>query len=161
MMWRKLLCLVLLGVASNVWAAGKKDVLVENPWVRETVPGQTSVSVQLSLTVTKPGKLIEVSSPWAKAGEMQRLYPSGGKIKMISVKNVRLQRGKPEAFGEGKISLMLTGLKQPLKVGDKLPFSLTVAFSDGDKSTVDAQAEVKALDLSYKHYTEPEVTDHR
>ncbi len=161
MMWRKLLCLVLLGVASNVWAAGKKDVLVENAWVRETVPGQTSVSVQLSLTVTKPGKLIEVSSPLAKSGEMQRMYPSGGQIRMISVKNVRLQRGMPIEFGDRTVTLMLTGLKQPLKEGDKLPVSLTVAFADGDKTTVEVQAEVKALELSYKHYTEPEVHDHR
>lgn len=160
-MWRKVLFLALLGVASNVWAAGKKDVMVENAWARETVPGQTSVSVQLSLTVTKSGKLVDVSSPWAKAGEMQRLYPSGGQIKMISIKKVPLQRGKAIEFGDRSVTLMLTGLKQPLKVGDKLPVSLTIAFADGNKATVDVQAEVKALELSYKHYTEPEVHDHR
>jgi periplasmic copper chaperone A len=159
-MWRKLLLVVMFGMASSSWA-GSKDVVVKNAWLRESVPGQTSVSVQLDLTcTTAAGKLVAVDSPVADSGEMQRLWPSNGKVKMVPVKNVRLPHGRPVSFGEHTISLMLLGLKQPLKVGDQVPVNLTVMLSDGNKLTVEAKAEVRPLDLSYKHYQGSEVQDH-
>ncbi len=51
MMWRKFVGMLLLGAASNAWA-GAYDVLVEKAWLRESVPGQTSASLQLHLTRT-------------------------------------------------------------------------------------------------------------
>lgn len=157
--WKHVLGAAMLVVAGQAWAG--KDLSVDDAWVRESVPGQTTASVQLNLTSAKPGKLIEISSPWAKSGEMQRLYPSGGKIKAISVKNVRLARGEAVAFGERKVMLMLIGLKQPLKAGDQVPIVLTVQFSDGEKATIEVKAEVRALELSYQHYSAPEVHDQR
>lgn len=159
MMWRKLLLVAMLGVASSAWA-GSKDVVVKDAWVRESVPGQTTVSLQLDLTcTTSAGKLIAVDSPVAESGEIQRRWPSGGKVKMVPVKNVRLSRGHAFSFGERTISLMLLGLKQPLKVGDQVPVNLTVMLSGGKKVVVEVKAEVRPLDLSYKHYQGGEVQD--
>jgi copper(I)-binding protein len=160
MMWRKLLCMVLLGLASSAWA-GNKDVMVRNAWVGESVPGQTTASVQLVMTcVASSGKLVAVDSPAAESAEMQRLWPSGGKIRMSKVRNVRLPRGRAVEFGGRTISLMLLGLKQPLKEGEHIPVNLTVVLADGQKVTVEAKAEVRPLDLSYKHYQQKEVQDH-
>lgn len=160
MKWQKLLLVIMLGLASSAWA-GNKGVVVKNAWVSESVPGQTTSSVQLDLTSTaSSGKLIAVDSPVAESAEMQRLWPSGGKVKMAPVKNVRLPRGRAFSFGERTISLMLLGLKQPLKVGDQIPINLTVLLSDGSKVTVEATAEVRQAQLSYKHYQGGEVQDH-
>lgn len=158
-MWRKLLCAVLLALASNAWASD--EVLVDKAWLRESVPGQESASLQLNLTVIKSAKLLGVSSPWAAAVEMQRLSPSHGKMKARVVQSLRLSRNRTLVFGEHSIALMMVGLKQPLKVGDHVPVNLTVEFSDKRTRIVEVVAEVRALELSYKHYGGQAVHDNR
>ncbi len=148
MMWRKLVCVVLLGLASHAWA-GSQDVRVSHVWVRESLPGQTTASVEAVVTcVTASGRLVAVDSPAAESAEMQRPWPSGGKIQMSKVRNVRLPRGRPVEFGSRGVSLMLLGLKQPLKAGEHIPVNLTVLLMDGQKITVEARAEVKPSELS-------------
>lgn len=158
-MWWKLFVVMLLGAAGSAWAEGH-DVVVENAWVGESVPGQTTASVQLDLTSTRvSGKLVAADSPAAESVEMQRLWPSGGKIRMAKVRNVRLPHGRAVVFGEHAVSLMLLGLKQPLKAGDKVPVNLTVMLADGQKLTVEVKAEVRQMELGYKHYQGKEVQD--
>jgi copper(I)-binding protein len=158
-MWQKLLCVALLVLTGNVWASD--EVLVEKVWLRESVPGQESASLQLNLTATKPARLVGVSSPWATAVEIQRLSPGRGKMKAHVVQSLRLSRNRTQVFGEHSVALMMVGLKQPLKVGDHVPVSLTVEFSGKRARIVEVEAEVRALELSYKHYGGHEVHDHR
>lgn len=158
-MCRKLLFAVLLALANNAWA--NDEVLVEKAWLRESVAGQESASLQLKLTVTKPGKLIEVGSPWAASVEIQRLLQNRGKIQAHVVKSLRLSRNRTVTFGEHSVALMMMGLRQPLKVGDHVPVNLTVEFSGKQVRIVEVEAEVKALELSYMHYGGQEVHDHR
>ena len=128
MMWQKLWCVVLLVLAGNAWASD--DVLVGKVWLRESVPGQDSASLQLNLTVTRQARLVKVSSPRAAAVEIQRLSPHRGKMKARAVPSVRLSRNRTLVFGEHSVALMMVGLKQPLNVGDHVPVSLTVEFPD-------------------------------
>ena len=161
MMWRYLLGVLMLGLAANTWA-GNRDVIVRDAWVGETVPGQKTASVQLNLTcVTSSGKLVAIDSPVAESAEMQRLWPSGGKVRMSKVRNVRLPRGRAVPFGDSatSTSLMLLGLKQPLKQGSHIPVNLTVMLGTGDKVVVEVNVEVRQLDLSVKHYSGQEVQD--
>jgi copper(I)-binding protein len=158
-MWHKLLCAVLFTLVNNAWASD--EVLVDKAWLRESVAGQESASLQLKLTVTKPAKLIGVSSPWAAAVEIQQLLPNRGKMQSRAVTSLRLSRNRALAFGEHSFALMMLGLKQPLKVGDQVPVSLTVEFSGKQVRTVEVEAEVKALELSYMHYGGQEVHDHQ
>lgn len=158
-MWQKLLCVALLALTGNAWAG--EEVLVNKAWLRESVPGQVSASLQLNLTVTRPAELVGVSSPWAAAVEIQRLSPSQGKIETRIVQSLSLPRNRAVAFGDRGVSLMMVGLKQPLNVGDHVPVSLTVEFSGKQTRTVEVLAEVRALALSYKHYGGEAVHDHR
>lgn len=162
MMWRKFVGMLLLGVASNAWA-GAYDVLVEKAWLRESVPGQTSASLQLHLTrtSTRPARLIAVDTPSAEAVKIQRLSASRGKLKAREVGSLRLPRNRAVVIGERGIELMLTGLKHPLNVGDHIPVTLTVEFANKHIRKVEVEAEVRALDLSYMHYSGDEVHDHR
>ena len=157
-MWKKLLCVALLMLIGNAWASN--EVLVDKAWLGESVPGQESASLQLNLTVTKPAKLIGVSSTWATAVEMQRLSPGRGKVKAHAVQSLRLSRNRALVFGAHGVALMMVGLKQPLKVGDRVPVSLTLEFSGKRVRIVEVEAEVRALALSYKHYGGQEVHDH-
>jgi hypothetical protein len=146
-------------LTSNAWAG--EEVLVDKVWLRESVPGQESASLQLNLTVTRPANLIGVSSAIATGVEIQRLLPSRGKMKVQAVSKLRLLRNRTLVFGEHSFALMLTGLRQPLKVGDRVPVSLAVEFSDKRVRIVEAEAEVRPLALSYKHYGGQEVHDNQ
>lgn len=158
-MWKIWVCMVMLVVAGNAWAA--ENVLVDKAWMRETVSGQTSVSLQLNLTVTRPARLVKVESPWATSVTIQRVGFDRGKVVQRAVPELSLPQSQAVSFGERNLSLMMSGLKRPLNVDDHVPVSLTVKFSNGQTQTVNFQAEVRPQVLSYKHMEGGDVLDHR
>lgn len=158
-MWRKLFCATGLLLASNTWA-GTNDVIVDKVWMRESVPGQTSATVQMNLTVTKAARLLSVSSPVARSGELQGVVMRHGQLQTETVSSMRLNAHSITLFGTRGTYLSLVGLKQALNAGDQVP--LTLVLEIGGKSvTVNSIAEVRALELSYQHYNDPTVKDHR
>jgi hypothetical protein len=157
-MWRKLFCAGLL-LAGNAWA-GANDVMVDKVWVRESVPGQTSVTVQMNLSVTKAARLLSVSSPVAAAGEIQSVVMRHKKLQTGTVDSLKLAAHSTTIFGTRGVYLTLVGLNQTLNVGDRVPVTLVIEIA-GKKQTVNTEAAVKALELSYKHYNDPTVKDHR
>ncbi len=159
-MWQKLACSLLLIGAANAWG-GTNDVLVNDAWLRESVPGQSTASLQLNLTSIKPARLIAVSTPLSAAVKIQRLYPERGKIKAREVGGLNLPARYTIVFGEKKFALMLVGLKRQLNVGERVPVTLTVRLADNRMIKVNAEAEVRPLSLSYKHYSGKEIQDHR
>ena len=158
-MWRKLLGMALLVLAGNSWA-GSNDVLVGNAWLRESVPGQKTASLQLNLTVTRPGMLLKVSTPYASAVQIQRVVPRPGKMTRQVLRTLRLPHARTIVFGQHGLSLMLVGLKAPLSAGSRIPVTVLVRLYDGKLHEVKTTAEVRSLDLSYRHYEGGEVYDH-
>lgn len=157
-MWRKLFCVSLL-LAGNAWA-GTTDVMVDKVWMRESVPGQQSATVMLNLSVTKAGRLLSVNSPVAESGEIQGVVMRHGKPQTGAVDSLKLPAHSTTLFGTRGVYLALVGLKQPLKVGNRVPITLVVEVG-GHTHTVKVEAEVRALELSYQHYNDPTVKDHR
>ena len=157
-MWRKLFCVSLL-LAGNAWA-GANDVMVDKVWMRESVPGQQSATVMLNLSVTKAGRLLSVSSPVARSGEIQDVVMRHGKLQTETVNSMKLPAHSTTLFGTHGIYMTLVGLNQALKPGDRVPLTLGVEIG-GKSFTINTEAEVKALELSYQHYNDPTVKDHR
>jgi hypothetical protein len=157
-MWRRLFCVSLL-LAGNAWA-GANDVMVDKVWMRESVPGQQSATVMLNLSVTKAGRLLSVSSPVAKSGEIQDVVMRHGKLQTETVNSMKLPAHSTTLFGTHGIYMTLVGLNQALKPGDRVPLTLGVEIG-GKSFTINTVAEVKALELSYQHYNDPTVKDHR
>ncbi|MFH2134403.1 MAG: copper chaperone PCu(A)C [Pseudomonadota bacterium] len=156
---RRFLFLVLaLLIAPQAFAA--RDVIVDKVWMRESVPGQTAATVQLNLYVTRDAKLLGVSSPLAAGGEIRHIMKRGGKMQQRTLRDLKLSGHSNTLFGERGLYLMLTGLKQPLNVGDKVPVTLSLSIG-GKARSVELEAAVKALELSYKHYNDPAVMDHQ
>ncbi len=128
--------------------------------MRESVPGQASSTVQLNLYTTKPARLLSVNSPVARSGEIQVARKHHGRMQTQTVGSLELQARNNVVFGTGGVYLVLEGLKQPLNAGDRVPLTLVVEMS-GKKQTVQVEAEVRRLELSYQHYKDPNVKDHR
>ncbi len=158
-MHKFILGMLILLSAELAWA-GANDVMVDKVWMRESVPGQQSATVQMNLYVTKPARLLSVSSPLATSGEIQNVEKRHGKMQTSTVASLKLIPNSMLIFGDRGIYLVLNGLKQRLNVGDQVPVTLTIEMG-GKKQTVELQAEVKALELSYQHYNDPMVKDHR
>ncbi|MDO9010395.1 MAG: copper chaperone PCu(A)C [Gallionella sp.] len=157
-MWRKLFCVTLL-LSGNAWG-GPHDVMVDKVWMRESVPGQNSATVMLNLSVTKAGRLLSVSSPVAASGEIQGVVMRRGKPQTGALDSLKLDAHSTTLFGTRGVYLTLVGLKQPLNVGDRVPVTLKVE-TGGKMHTVNVEAEVRALELSYQHHKDPNVKDHR
>ena len=139
-----------MGVAAllctaQAWAG---DVAVSGAWTRATVPGQSGAVIRFSITSQKEAQLVAISSTAAGTVEMHSMTHDNGVMKMRPIKSLPLPAGKAVDLGSEGNHVMLLNLKQPLKAGDSVPFSLTVQFADKRKVTVKSVAEVKSLDGS-------------
>jgi len=158
-MWRALFCAASLLLAGNVWA-GANDIIVDKVWMRESVPGQVSVTVQMNITVTKAARLLSVSSPVATSGQIQAVVMRHGKLRTEAVDSLKLYEHSTTLLGTHGTYLSLVGLKQPLNAGDHVPLALVIE-TGGKRVTINKEAEVRPLELSYQHYNDPTVKDHR
>lgn len=156
LLYRTLLGWLLL--VQPAWAGD--EVMVDKVWMRESVPGQTAATVQMNLSVMKEARLLGVSSPLAAAGEIVRVERRGGKMQTLPLRDLKLAARSTVIFGARGTYLVLRGLKQPLNVGDRVPVNLVLQVA-GSRRTVETMAEVRALELSYRHYNDPAVMDHR
>ena len=148
---RNVLFMIIFALSGSVWADNKVDnkdevskyVMVKNAWITETAPGQTKASVQMEITcLNSIGKLVTVESPVAESVELQRLRPSHGRLEVETLSAVAMRHNRPMEFGPRTVSIMLLGLKQPLKAGDVAPLTLTVN-TGGKKVEVEVKAKVK------------------
>jgi len=159
-MWKYILLIMAVPCFNNAWA-GPYDPIVSMPWVGESVPGQTTATLQLNLTTVKPVNLLSVSSPVAESIKIHHLIMHNGAMKIQVVKSLPLADHRTTPFGSRGLFLMMEGIKQPLKIGDSVPINMVFAFPDKQTKTISAIAEVRKMDLSYKHYGPNEVYDHR
>lgn len=140
---------------------GPLDPIVSAAWVGESVPGQATATLQLNITTVKAIHLLAVTSPLADSVEIHTVALRKGKITPYISGKLALPEHRTTAFGSRNLFLMMTGLKKTLNVGDKIPLTMNYAFADGKTKTLNAEAEVRKMELSYKHYGSGEVYDHR
>lgn len=159
-MLKQVICAVAFVFACNVAWAGANDPIITKAWIGESVPGQTTATLQLNLTTMKPVNLLSASSPLADTIEIHSVTLNKGVMKTQHVKTLDLPGHRTILFGSRNLFLMLTGLKQPLKIGEQVPVNLTFQFPDKQSKIISATAEVRQMELSYKHYGPNEVYDH-
>lgn len=114
-----------------------KDLRIANPYARPTAPHQPAGGAYL--TIENRGKaadqLVAAASPVAKSVQIHTMTMDGNVMKMreagaIDIKPAAKIEMKPGAGHH----LMLMGLRQPLKTGDKFPLVLT--FEKAGKTEV-------------------------
>jgi copper(I)-binding protein len=117
---------------------------VENAWARATVPGQKNGSVYLDLTSASDAVLVAVGSLVAQSAELHSSSMDGGVMRMRALPRLELPAGRTVRLTPGTMHVMLVDLKQPLKVGDKVPLTLSVQSSGSSLTTLKLQVEVRA-----------------
>nr|WP_315250900.1 copper chaperone PCu(A)C [uncultured Duganella sp.] len=141
---KKLLSLLLMAALPAL-----AQVTVGEPWVRATVAAQKATGAFMTLTSTQTTKLVGASSPAAGAVEVHEMKMDNDMMRMRQLPALDLPAGQAVKLAPGGYHLMLMGLKQPLKDGDKVP--LTLEFEDAQRvrSKVVVDAPVKPLNAAH------------
>lgn len=102
---------------------------IGHPYARATVPGQPAAGAYISIENkgSTPDRLIAVSSPVAKSGEIHTMAMEGNVMKMRELNGgLEVKPGQKIAMQPGNgYHIMLMGLSKPLQAGDKVPATLT------------------------------------
>lgn len=117
---------------------------IDHPYARATVAGQPSGGAFLSIknTGNEVDRLVSVNSPVAKSTEIHTMMMDGNVMKMREVSDIELKPATTVDMTPGHgYHIMLIGLAQPLKAGDKFPLTLT--FQKAGK--IDVSVHVTAL----------------
>ena len=132
--------LMLMGLmcGSQVVAGTAADaVAVSDPYVRAMPPGQPTSAAFMGITnnSNKDHVLLDAEGSVAKMVELHTHTMKDGMMHMHKVDKIDLPAGKKVMLQSGGLHVMLMGLKQDLKPGDKV--SLTLVFKDGSKKKLD------------------------
>jgi copper(I)-binding protein len=118
-----------LALASTALAHGSSqgDVRVDHSYA---TPGSTEAAVYfrgIRNTGDLPERLLEAATPVAAGVELQRSLPQGGTRAALALTAIELPARTitPMRHDKGEYRLLLKGLKQPLKDGDRFDLHLT------------------------------------
>jgi len=147
-MMRVLLALpILLALAAPALALALADdgpIHVADAKARPTAPGGTGVVYMIVMNHgAADDDLTGLSTPIADKAEMHRSTDMNGMSHMEAVADLPVKGNGSITFGPGGLHVMLTGLKQPLKLGDSFPLTLTFAKAGTVSVTVSVQ-QIKA-----------------
>ncbi len=118
------------------------EIHVDHPYARATMPMQPAAGAYLTLENTgkTADKLLALASPAAKNVELHTMSMEGNVMKMRAVPELELKPADKIVMQPGSgYHIMLQGLVQPLKAGDKFPLTLT--FEKAGKVVVSVRVE--------------------
>ena len=123
---------------------------IGHPWARATPP--TAPSGGGFLTVTNKGatedRLISIKSPAAGAVQVHEMKMEGNVMRMREVEGgLAIPPGATVSLAPGGLHLMMMGLKQPLKQGDKVP--MTLVFEKA--GSIDVELVITAMGATPSH----------
>jgi len=119
------------------------SLTVKDPWSRPTPPGIAVGVVYLSITNrgAAADRLLAVTSPRARAGEIHESRMVQGVMQMRAVAWVDCAPGATVTIGPGGLHLMLLGLDTPLAAGSEFPVALR--FRDAGTLTLSVRVEAR------------------
>ena len=124
--------------------AQESPIHVADAKARPTAPGGTGVVYMIVMNHgTNDDDMTGLSTPVADKAEMHRTMDTSGMSHMEALTDLPVKAMNAVTFAPGGLHVMLTGLKQPLKVGDSFPLTLTFAKAGAMTVTVSVQ-QIKA-----------------
>jgi periplasmic copper chaperone A len=104
-----------------------KSLKIDHPFARATPPGAKTggVFVTVENTGLQSDRLISVSSPVAGVADLHEMKIDSGVMRMRGVAALEVKAGETLELKPGGYHVMLSELRQPLKVGDTFPLTLT------------------------------------
>lgn len=139
-LFNTLLSMLVLTLISSSNFAASVDVV---PYVRAVPPGHPNSAAFMVLknTSEQDRALVNAHSNVSKVVELHTHKKEGGMMRMRRVKKIDIKAGSETVLKPGGLHVMFIGLKQQLKVGDKV--ELELEFDDG--ATIKLTVPVKVV----------------
>jgi copper(I)-binding protein len=129
---------LLLGLATALpVSAANAMFIVNQPWVRPAQVAQ-STEAYMDLTSTEGATLVGVATDAAKATTIR----APGKA-AVTARKVTLPPQALVALAPGRYRIALIYLLRTLKLGDRVPMTLTIELADGSRQDIPIDAEVR------------------
>ena len=127
-------------IAAWIVSLGKHagGLVIGDAWVRQPNPATKMASAFLTIENRTPApvSLVSVSSPAAKTVEMHETTVQNGVMSMRRVHGIPIPPQRSAKLEPGGLHLMLIGVEQPLKPGDRV--DLVLQFDHGESHMVHA-----------------------
>lgn len=120
-------------------------VVVNDAWVRATVPAQKATGAFMRLRAAADSKLVAASSPAARIVEVHEMAMQGDVMRMRQIPYLPLPAGRAVDLTPGGYHIMLIDLTRQVKVGDSVPLALVIEGKDGRRQTVQLDVAVRGL----------------
>jgi copper(I)-binding protein len=146
-LFRPIAALVMtLGIAAAANAHDYKvgALHIAHPYARATVPNQPAGAAYMTIENkgTEADKLIGGTAPIARSVQIHTMSMDGNVMKMREVSSLEIKPSEKLVLQPGDgYHIMLIGLKQPLKAGDKFP--MTLKFEKAGPVDVSVHVEEK------------------
>ena len=140
---KQLIITGLLAITVTAWA--QTTVKVEDAWVRGTVATQKATGAFMRLTPSANARLVEAKSPVAGVVEIHEMTLEKDIMKMRQIPGLDLAADRTMEVKPGGYHVMLMDLKEPLKGGEQVPFTLVFEDDAKKRFTQDIKASVTVL----------------
>ncbi len=121
------------------------QITVSEPWIRATVGGQQVAGGYMQIMSVRDMALVAAQSPAAAMVEVHEMAMVDNVMRMRALAKLDLPAGRAVELKPGGYHLMLIDIKEPMKVGAKVPLRLIFEGRDKQRETVDVTAEVRPL----------------
>lgn len=113
-------------------------VTVEDVWMRPSIPNRPSAAYMVIRNAGDAADALRsASSPRFESIELHLSSKTDGVMKMERVNDIPVAAGGDAVLAPGGFHLMLFGAREPLRVGDVVPLTLT--FEQAGEMVVDAE----------------------
>lgn len=137
-MLNKKLYFVLTMLVSMLLACSKQapEINITDNWVRATAEGQDAGAAYMTITSASDTSLVKVESSASDSIEIHSMSMENGIMKMRMLEQLDLKAKTPNKLAPGGFHLMLFDLKNPLKAGETVSFSLHFKNEAGKETLV-------------------------
>ena len=122
-----------------------QSVEVKDAWIRGTVPAQKATGAFMDITAKNNARLISVESKIAASTEIHNMTMNNGVMKMFPVDGVDVPAGKTVKLAPGGYHVMVIGLKEQIKPGDRVPLKLNFELADKKRESLELSVEVRDI----------------
>ena len=136
-----LLLVAVLGVPAGAQEFRLGSLAITEPWSRELPPVAPNGAAYFGVENrgTSADRIVSVHTPIAKRAELHTHEMDGNVMSMRHVHAVEVPAGGTVSFEPEGLHVMLFGLREPLRHGDRYP--LTVVFENAGE--IEAMVEVR------------------
>jgi hypothetical protein len=162
--WNHKIWLVAAALALSGGAAGAQTytigaIEIGNPWARATPKGAAVAGAYMTITNkgAEADRLMSVSSPVAAQAAVHQMSMDKGVMSMRPVQDgLEIKPGQTVVFNPDSFHIMLMGLKQPLKQGERV--KATLDFAKAGK--IDLEYVVESIGAQGPSGAAPAAMDH-